>query len=152
MWNFSSSHKAAFCFIVHTLTKLQENIINSNRVFPTVVYRRKQLFQALTLRRTLVQGNCYRRTRLFTTGSTCKARLVTHSTHLTTLSTCSTRFSTPSTRFSTRCTRLSIRLSIRSSRLSTRSTRLSIRSICPLVVLVVLSVSLFITDHMKHRL
>ena len=145
MWNFSSSHKATFCFIVNTLTKLQENIINSNRVFPTVVYRRKQLFQALTLRRTLVQGNCYRKTRLFTTGSTCKARLVTHSTHLTTLSTCTTSFST-------RCTRLSIRLSIRSSRLSTRSTRLSIGSICPLVVLVVLSVSLFITDHMKHRL
>ena len=149
MWNFSFSDKATFCFIVNTLTKLQENIINSNRDFPTVVYRRKQLFQALS--RTLVQGNCYRKTRLFTTGSTYKARLVTHSTHLTTLSTCSTRFSTLSTRFSTRCTRLSIRLSIRSTRLSTRSTRLSIRSICPLVVLVVLSVSLFITDHMKHR-
>ena len=37
----SSSHKATFCFIVNTLTKLQENIINSNRDFPTVVYKTK---------------------------------------------------------------------------------------------------------------
>ena len=37
----SSFHKATFCFIVNTLTKLQENIINSNRDFPTVVYKTK---------------------------------------------------------------------------------------------------------------
>ena len=37
----SSSHKATFCFIVNTSTKLQENIINSNRYFPTVVFKKK---------------------------------------------------------------------------------------------------------------
>ena len=68
-------------------------------------------------------------TRLATTRSTCKARLVTHSAHLATLSTRSTRLSTCSTRFSTRSTRLSIHLSIRSARLSTCSTRLSARHI-----------------------
>ena len=92
--------------------------------------RRKRLFYAITLKRTLVQGNYYRRTRLVSTRSTCKARLVTHSTHLTTLSTRSTRLSTHntrfctrsahSTRFSTRSARLSIRLSIHSTRLSTQ--------------------------------
>ena len=37
----SSSHKATFCFIVNTLTKLQENIINSNMDFPTTVFKKK---------------------------------------------------------------------------------------------------------------
>ena len=37
----SSSHKAMFCFIVDTLTNLQQNIINSNRDFPTVVFKKK---------------------------------------------------------------------------------------------------------------
>ena len=37
----SSSHKATFYFIVNTLTKLQENIINSNRDFPTIVFKKK---------------------------------------------------------------------------------------------------------------
>ena len=63
---------------------------------------------------------------------------VIHSTRMTTRSTCSTRLST-------RITRLFIRLSIRSTRLSTRS------SCLPLVVLVVLSVGLFITDHHQSR-
>ena len=43
-----SSHKAAFCFIVNTFTKLQENIINSNRDFPTVVFKKK----------TVILGSC----------------------------------------------------------------------------------------------
>ena len=37
----SSFHKATFCFIVNTLMKLQENIINSNRDFPTIVFKKK---------------------------------------------------------------------------------------------------------------
>ena len=37
----SSSHKATFYLIVNTLTKLQENIINSNRDFPTIVFEKK---------------------------------------------------------------------------------------------------------------
>ena len=37
----SSSHKATFCFIVNTLMKLQENMINSNRDFPTIVFKKK---------------------------------------------------------------------------------------------------------------
>ena len=89
--------------------------------------RRKRLF--ITLKRTLVQGNYYRKTRLVSCG-TWKTRLVTHSTHLTTRSTRSTRLSTRSTRFSSLSTRLSIHLSIRSTRLSTRSIRLSSCSIC----------------------
>ena len=47
--------------------------------------RRKRLFYALTLKRTLGQGNYYRRACLVTTRSTCRARLVAHVTHLTTL-------------------------------------------------------------------
>ena len=37
----SSSHKAAFCFIVNTLIKLQENIIMANRDFPKIVFKKK---------------------------------------------------------------------------------------------------------------
>ena len=37
----SSSHKATFCLVLNTLTKLQENIISSNRDFPTVVFKKK---------------------------------------------------------------------------------------------------------------
>ena len=37
----SSSHKETFCFIVNTSTKLQENIINSKRYFPIVVFKKK---------------------------------------------------------------------------------------------------------------
>ena len=37
----SSSHKAPFCFIVNTLTKLQENIIIANTDFPKVVFKKK---------------------------------------------------------------------------------------------------------------
>ena len=129
---------------MNTLIKLQENII-ANNDFPKVIFKKKM---TLTLNRTLVQGNYYRRKRLVTS-STRKTRLVTHSTCLTTRSTLSTRLSTRSTpsstrstrlstrstpsstrstRFSTRSTRLSIRLSIRSARLSTRSVCLSTRS------------------------
>ena len=98
-------------------------------MFRKPLSRRKRLFQTLTLKRTLVQGNYYHKTQLVIC-STCKTCLVADSTHFTTRSTCSTRLSTRSTRFSTRSTCLSIRLSIRSTRLSTRSTRLSTRSIC----------------------
>ena len=56
------------------------------------------------------------------TRSTCKTRLLAHSTR----SICSTRLFTRSTRLSTRSTRLSTC----STRFSTRSTRLSIRSTC----------------------
>ena len=38
-----SSHKATFCLIVNTLTKLQENIISSNRDFPAVVFKNKKV-------------------------------------------------------------------------------------------------------------
>ena len=37
----SSSHRVPFCFIVNTLTKLQENIIIVNRDFPKVVFKKK---------------------------------------------------------------------------------------------------------------
>ena len=77
-------------------------------------------FWALTLKRTLVQDNYSRRTRLVPR-STYKTRLVIHSTRLTTRN-------TRSTHFSTRSARLSIRFSTRSTRLSTRSTCLSTRS------------------------
>ena len=36
----SISHKATFCFIVNTLTKLQENIIIANRDFAKVVFKK----------------------------------------------------------------------------------------------------------------
>ena len=39
----SPSHKATFYLIVNTLTKLQENIINSNRDFPTVAFKKKKV-------------------------------------------------------------------------------------------------------------
>ena len=37
----SSSHKATICFMVNTLTKLQENIIIANRDFPKVIFKKK---------------------------------------------------------------------------------------------------------------
>ena len=64
-----------------------------------------------TLNRILFQDSYYRRNRLVTR-STCKSRLVTHSTRLTTRSTLSTRLSTYSTPLSTRSTRLSTRSTI----------------------------------------
>ena len=106
----------------HNSYFLEENIINLNKNFPTVVFNKKQEIQALTLKRALVQGNYYCRTLLVTTRSSCKAPLATHTTHLTTLSTHSTPLFTRSTSFSIRSsTRLFIRLSIRSTRLSTRN-------------------------------
>ena len=60
-------------------------------IFRKSFSRRKSLFWALTLRRTLLQDNYYRRTRLVTR-STCKTRLVTHSTRLTTRNNLSTRY------------------------------------------------------------
>ena len=36
----SSSHKAPFCFIVNTSTKLQENLIIANTDFPKVVFKK----------------------------------------------------------------------------------------------------------------
>ena len=81
----------------------------------------------------LVQGNFYGRTRLVAR-STCKTRLVTHSTWLTTRSTRSTRplvvLVSPLVVlvFSTGGTRLSIRLFIPSTPLSTGSICLSKRS------------------------
>ena len=68
---------------------------------------------------------------------------MTRSIHLTTHSTLTTRFFTRTTHFSTRSTCLFTR----STRLSTCSIFLSTRSsVCRLVVLIVLSVGLFITD------
>ena len=111
--------------------------------------RRKRFFQTLTLKRTLVQGNYYRRTHLVTR-TTCKTRLIAQSTLLTTRSTGSTRLSTRSTRLSTRSTRLSTRssrLSTRSTRFSTRRTRLSTCSICPFTCSTWRTICLsFITD------
>ena len=37
----SSSHKAAFCFLVNTLIMLQKNIIVTNRDFSKVVFKKK---------------------------------------------------------------------------------------------------------------
>ena len=84
-----------------------------------------------------MQNSYYRRTYLVT-HSACTIRLIMRSTRLTIGST--TRFPIRSTRLSTRSTHLPIRLSICSNRLSTCSS-------CALVVLVVLSVGLFVTDH-----
>ena len=104
--------------------------------FPNIVFKKKTVISDSQLKRTLVQGNYYRRTHLFTR-SACKTPLVTDCTLLTTrstrsthLSTRSTHLSTRSTRFSTRSTRLSIRLFICSTRLSTCSTCLSTGTIC----------------------
>ena len=97
--------------------------------FPNIVFKKKTLILDSQLKRTLVQGNYYRRTHLFTR-SACKTPLVTDCTLLTTRSTRSTHLSTRSTRLSTRSTRFSTRstrLSTQSTRFSTRSTRLSIR-------------------------
>ena len=112
---------------------MQVNAVITNKDFSKVVFKRKRLFQTLTLNRPLVQCNYCRRTR-FVTRSSYKTCLVTHSIRLTTrsthlptrstrLSTRSNRFSTCSTNLFTRSTRLSIRLSTRSICLSTRSTR-----------------------------
>ena len=107
-----------------------------NITFPNIVFKKKTVISDSQLKRTLVQGNYYRRTHLFTR-SACKTPLVidctlltTRSTRSTHLSTRSTRLSTRSTRFSTRSTRLSIRLFICSTRLSTCSTCLSTGTIC----------------------
>ena len=121
----SNFHDEATCVKLHSSS-------HKATLFRKSFSRIKRLFQTLTLKRKLVQGNYYRRTHLVTC-NTCKTRLVTHSTLLTTRSTRSTHFSTRSTRLSTRSTRFSTcstRLSTRSTRFSTRSTRLSTRSIC----------------------
>ena len=91
-------------------------------IFRKSFSRRKCLFQTLTLKRTLVQGNYYHKICLLIR-TTCNTRLVTHSTRLTTRS---TRLPTLSTRLSTRSTCLSTL----NTPLSIRSTRLSTRSIC----------------------
>ena len=110
----SFSYEITFCFIVNTWSK------NFQKSFSG----RKQLFQTLTLKRTLFQGNYSHRTRLVTC-STCKTCLVFHSTQLTTCSAHYIRLPTRNTRLSTCSIRFSIRMSIRSTCLSTCSICLS---------------------------
>ena len=52
----SSSHKSTFCFIVNTLTKLQENIINSNEDFPTVVFKKKMVSLGSYIKKVISSG------------------------------------------------------------------------------------------------
>ena len=70
---------------------MQVNIIIANRDFVKVAFKSKMvnLDSSCTIKSPLVQGNLYRRTHLVTR-STCKTRLVTHSSCLNTRSTCST--------------------------------------------------------------
>ena len=113
----SNFHDEATCVKLHSSS-------HKATLFRKSFSRIKRLFQTLTLKRKLVQGNYYRRTHLVTC-NTCKTRLVTHSTLLTTRSTRSTRFSPVV---------LVCPLVV---------------SVCPLVVPVVLPVGLFITDQLS---
>ena len=102
---------------------MQVKVIIRNRDFRKVVFKKKLLFQILTLKRALVQSNCNRGTHNVNL-SACTTRLVTRSTRLTT---CSTRITCLPTR-SAHLSTCSTRLSIRSARLFTCGTCLSIRS------------------------
>ena len=99
-------------------------------------------FQTLILKRTLTKNNYYRKT-CFVTRSICTTRLVLRSIFLTNRSASNTRLPTRTTSLSIRRTCLSILLSIHSTCPPTHSVFL-----CPLVVL---SVSLFITDHNERN-
>ena len=98
---------------------MQVNVEITNREFRNVL-KNKIVILDFFLKKALVQGNYYRRTR-HASRSTCTTRQISRSTCLATLS-------NRSTRLSTRSTRLSIRLSTRGICLSTRSTCLSTRS------------------------
>ena len=52
----SSSHKATFCFILNTLMKLQENTINSNRDFPTIVFKKKTVILGFYIKEDISWG------------------------------------------------------------------------------------------------
>ena len=52
----SSSHKATFCLVLNTLTKLQENIISSNRDFPTVVFKKKTVILGSYIKEDISSG------------------------------------------------------------------------------------------------
>ena len=52
----SSSYKAAFCFIVNTLTKLQGNIINWDRDFPRVVFKKKPVILGSYIKQDISAG------------------------------------------------------------------------------------------------
>ena len=88
---------------------MQVNVVITNRDFRTAICKRK----TFTLKRTLVQGNYYRKIHLVI-WNTCATRLVTR-----------TRLTTRSTRLSTRN---SSRLSTRGARLLTRTIYMSTRS------------------------